>query len=634
MLQSISDGIRNSKWLGWLIVGIISVPFALWGIGSYFGVGEDAYVAKVNGVEISAREYERAYYQQRNAMAQQFGGRLPPALAEAGFIKTQTVEQLVTQQLLLQKITGEGYRVADSSLRDMIVNNPQFQIDGNFSKEAYDRQLRSLGMGPQQYEENLRQALALEQMRNGVVATSFRTAEENAAIEKLRAQTRSAKVLTFDVAKFSSDEPVDETQIEEHFKANAARYFHPEAVKLEYLELDQAALARDAQMDEAQLRRLYDEQRSAYSTPEKRYARHILIKTASDADEATMAEKRQQLEALRERIVAGEAFEDLAREYSEDPGSAKEGGDLGLVQPGVMVKPFEEALFDLQEGELSAPVKTTFGFHLIKLDRLEPGAVQPFEEVRDKILEQEQLRAAENVFYDRVDVIANEAYENSDSLTPAAEASAIAVSRSDWIERGSGPGIGEHAPVRNAAFSQPVLAQRLNSDMIEIGNNHVVVIRVAEHRERRAKTLDEVRDEVIAAVKLKRAQEAADNAAEQALAALKDGAAPSDVAERYDIELVEHEAVARDGNEPDAVLRNALFRMPRPDPGSASYLKLSSTSGNPTLLVMHEVTSVVPEKEDTEATPVSARLSGPNEYNAWLEALKSAAEIERREELL
>ncbi|MDH3451359.1 MAG: peptidylprolyl isomerase, partial [Gammaproteobacteria bacterium] len=427
---------------------------------------------------------------------------------------------------------------------------------------------------------------------------------------------------------------VSDAQIEEYFEANAAQFFHPEAVKLEYLELDQASLAKATDAEEADLRRLYEEQRSAFSTPDKRYARHILIKTDSDADEDALAEKRREIEELRERITAGESFEAIAREFSQDPGSAKQGGDLGLVQRGVMVKPFEEAVFALQEGELSEPVKTTFGFHLIKLDRLEPGSVQSFEEVRDKILEQEQLRAAENVFFDRVDVIANEAYENSDSLASASEAAGIEVAQSDWIERSGGPGIGEHTAVRAAAFSQSVLEQRLNSDMIEIGNNHVVVIRVSEHRERRAKTLDEVRDDVVEAVVVKRARDAAEEAAQQALAALQDGTEADEVAARFSAILNAYEGVARGDTEPDATLRNALFRMPRPDGGTSSYVKLNDAEGDPAVLVMHKVHSAEAESEDPDVVQPPRRTPGSNEYNAWLEALKSAAEIERREELL
>jgi peptidyl-prolyl cis-trans isomerase D len=299
-----------------------------------------------------------------------------------------------------------------------------------------------------------------------------------------------------------------------------------------------------------------------------------------------------------------------------------------------MVKPFEEAVFALLEGELSEPVQTTFGFHLIKLDRLEAGKVQTYEEVRDKLLEQQKLRAAENIFFDRVDVIANEAYENSDSLKPASEAAGIPVLQTEWIDGSSGIGIGEHQAVRSAAFSPSVLDQRLNSDMIEIGNNHVVVIRVSEHRPRRAKTLDEVRDEVTEAIVLQRARDAADAAAKQALEALRNGSEAPDVAARYGAILATHDGVARGDAEPDANLRSALFRMPRPQAGAASFVTLNDSAGNPAVLAMHEVQSVAPEPEAADASQASQRTPGSNEYNAWLEALKNAAEIERREELL
>ena len=167
MLQSLSDGIRNSKWLGWLVVGLITVPFALWGIGSYFGIGEEPYVARVNGVKITSRDYDRAYNQQRSALSRQFGGNLPPALAESSFIKTQTLENLINRQLLLQVVENEGYRIADQTILDEVSSAPQFQVDGHFDKDAYERQLRSLGYSPRQYEDNLRSLLPLQQLQGG-----------------------------------------------------------------------------------------------------------------------------------------------------------------------------------------------------------------------------------------------------------------------------------------------------------------------------------------------------------------------------------------------------------------------------------------------------------------------------------
>ncbi len=639
MLQSLSDGIRNSRWLGWLVVGLITIPFALWGIGSYLGVGAEPYVAKVNGVEISAREYERAYNQQRAAISRQFGGRLPPALADAEFIKTQTVDGLINRELLIQTLTDNGYRVADATVRDEVLNANQFKIDGRFDKDAYERQVSSMGMSTQQYEDQLRQALALEQMRSGIAETAFYSPSELESIERLRKQQRKVVLLSFPAEKFRTEDEVSEERVQEYHAANAAAFFVPEAVRLEYLELDQNRLADTVTVDEDTLRQHYEEQKQRFSTPGRRFARHILVKTDASMDEAARAERLAHVEALRARIEAGESFEDLAREFSEDPGSAKQGGDLGEVPRGIMVQPFEEALYALDEGELSAPVKSTFGYHLIEAYKVEPGTTQTFEEVREQLRRELQLREAENLFFDRVDVLANEAYENSDALTPAAEATGLPLKTSEWIERDRGEGIGADPAVRNTAFSPTVLDDRLNSDLVELGANHVAVVRVIEYRTRAPRPLEDVREEVIAAIREADALAGAQAAATEALAALRAGEAPQSVAERLGAELSVEEALARNAPGVEPAVREAVFRLPRPAAGAASYAQVSDSQGNPVVLALQDVMDS-PAADETQTASAADEQSrevqnlGNREYGAWLEVLRRQAQIERREGLL
>ena len=245
------------------------------------------------------------------------------------------------------------------------------------------------------------------------------------------------------------------------------------------------------------MRERYEQLRESLTTPEYRTARHILLSLEADADDVKQQEVREKIDGLKSRIDAGEDFATLAREFSQDPGSAADGGDLGEVERGMMVKPFERVLFSLQPGQVSEPVKTQFGWHLIKLLEVNGGETPAFEQARDQIEQDLKNELAENQIYDLAENLANIAYEQPDSLLPASEQLGLKIHTSDWFTRSKGEGIAENAAVRQASFSDDVLQQNRNSDAIELGDNRMLVLHLKEHQAAQQQPLEEVRERII-----------------------------------------------------------------------------------------------------------------------------------------
>lgn len=537
MLLAIRDKVTG--WLAYIIIILISIPFALWGITEYFGVGGEETVATVDDAEITQREFDRAYARYRAQINAIYGGRPPELLTNDAVLKEQVLQQMIERELLAQVTAREGYRIGDEQLGEMIRGMDDFQVDGRFDKATYEGQLRSQGWTPAGFEYEYRLARRIDQLQEGLLASAVASRRAARLVEELRRQEREIAYLRLDLDARPGGEPPTEAQVAEYYESHPDEFVEPERVRIAYLALDQQALAAEADVGEGALRAAYEEQAPLHTRPEEREARHILITVDAEADPAEWEAARERIEALRERVLAGEDFAELAREHSEDPGSAPEGGDLGPVTRGLMVEPFEEALFALSEGELSEPVRTRFGWHVIRLDAVRPESRKSFEEMRPDLEADLRRRAAESVFYDRVEQLANLTYENPDSLVIAAEALGLPVEESDWFTRSGGAGVAASAKVRAAAFGPEVLGRGVNSDVIELDEGGVVVLRVLEHRPAERKPLAAVRDEIVRILERQEKERSLRALGERVEQALRGGADPAALAE-------EHQAAYRD----------------------------------------------------------------------------------------
>jgi peptidyl-prolyl cis-trans isomerase D len=469
MLQAINDRIKG--WLGIVVVILIGLPFALWGIQSYLDDSGPRYAAKVNKSEISANELERMVSLQRQSLLRQNNGKLP---IEEKLLRERTLTQLINQRLLEGFTYNNGYRISDTVLSERI--KQLFSVDGVFDRASFEASIASYGMNIPMYEQTLRNELRLQQMQSAIVNSAFVTRDEVNKLAALNEQTRDISVLTFNVEHFSTASNPTEEEIKQYYEANLQQFMMPEKIKVDYVEITSDSLAETATVDEAQVKKMYDDYVASASGREERKARHILIQTGDNK-----AAAKAKIESIKQELEHGANFADLANKYSQDAGSASQGGDLGWVASGEMVKPFEQALFTMAKGSVSDIVETQFGYHLIELDDIRSEPIASLDVKRYEFEDELKAEAAASMFYDLTERLASTAYENPSSLDAVVGALDLKVKTSDYFTRSSGEGVAADEKLRNVAFSPAVLEQGSNSDIIEINPKHVIVLRLNDH---------------------------------------------------------------------------------------------------------------------------------------------------------
>lgn len=632
MLQTIRE--RAQGWIAWAIVILISIPFALWGIQSYLGVGSEPVVAKVNGIEITEREFEQRYQQLRMRLRDQLGAAFRPELFDDRVMRPQVLEQIISETLLLQVSHDMGLRASDAELRTAIMSNPSFQRDGRFARDAYERMLQLQGLSQVQYEEGLRQRIVGSQLERALIASELVTEHELKETLRLDRQQRRLSYLRVPKADFLSDEPIGDDQITAYYQANQERFQVPERVRLRYLVLDASTMAPAQTPDEDGLRAAYEADLERFRRNEQRAVRHILVALPTDADAQAESDAKARIQAIRERILAGEDFGEVAREATEDPGSAAQGGELGTFERGLMDPAFDRAAFTLDQGALSEPVRSAFGYHLIEVTAIDQAEVRPFEEVRDELLADASKRGAEGLFFEWAERLATLAYESPDSLEPAAEALGLELQTSDWLDRSGGEGIFANRRVIGAAFSDEVLRQGLNSDVIEPEPQvlQAIVLRVSEHEEAAARPLEQVRSEIVETLRAEQAAAAAQQLAEELAARVRAGEPLTEVAGRYAV--TDAGLVARDAAEVPEAMRSLAFTLPRPAEGAASVGSRALPDGDAAVVVVSEIIdgdldaldAAVREQQGREL----AQRTGSALFDDLLDDLQQRAQIERR----
>jgi len=627
MLQSIRDSAQG--WLAWVIVILISIPFALWGINSYLGVGGETVVATVDGREITEREFENNYQRFRSNLRQQLGGAFDPGLFDEGQMRKDVLERMVRSELLVETTGRLGMGVGANMVRSTIASIPSFQVNGRFDKATYERNVRQQGFSTAEYEQQIQQALATDQFSRALSNSTFITDAELEAVVRLKEQRREVSYLKLSATDFAQPSKITAEAVQAYYDANKGNFMAPEQVQLGYVELNVASLADALSWDDEKLRSFYEEHRGDYAKLERRRASHILI-TFEGEDEAATGSAREQAVAVLDRVRAGEDFASLAKELSQDSGSAAQGGDLGFVEPGMMDETFDEALFNLAKGEVSDLVRTTFGFHIIKLTDIEAGSESSFEEVRDEVQKNYQTFEAERQFYEYAERIADLAYESPDSLEPLAEALGLKVLSTDWLSAGSADIPGGSKSMA-AAFSEDVLKEGHNSEVIEIGPEHVLVLRVREHKEAAVKPLDEVKDEIATKLKKEQGSKLAREMGQSLLQRARAGESLEQVAQDLGHTVEKPGSVGREDAKLGAEISKALFALPRPQAEQPSYGHTETYSGDFVIIALHKVEDGSLEAMD-EAARDNLRLSlqrarGRETFQYLVEQLRADADV-------
>ncbi len=625
MLKLIRDNAKGV--VAWIIVIIIIIPFALWGVNEYFEGGGDVVVAKIGKRDVSLSEYQNLY--QREVMARrQALGRFDPD--DAG-VRRDVIDRLVNVEVLTQAAHDAGFRVADARLGQRIHAMREFQNDGRFDPALYQRLLQTSGLNKAQFEEGMRNDLLMEQFIRGVADTAFLTARDIDALLRLSEQRRRFTHLVLPASDHAGSVQIDGERVAQYYEQNKAQFAVPERVVAQYLELSMSSGANDLQVDEATIRRLYEERLPTLSVGEERRVRHILVEVDQNASAEALAAARAKAEALLAEIEAGAAFEDVARERSDDSGSARSGGDLGFFGRGAMVGEFEDAAFSMKAGELRGPVQSPFGFHLIRVDEVRPGSVRSFEEMASALAGEYRMARAEERFFDLTERLADLTFEHSDTLEVAAEALGLPIEETAPFSTDSGEGIAAERAFRDAAFSADVLEAGHNSQLIELGNDRVVVVRIADRYPASHLPLAEVHDRIEIELRQRDATEKAREIGERIIARLGEGASLEELAREYRAEWHPAATVGRDDVTIDPELLGVVFSMTRPVAAEPTTEGVQLLSGDYAVLALHEVVdgdvAAVDERERRAQAMALTQFLGQRAVGDLVESLRERNKV-------
>ena len=634
MFQVIRD--RAQGWFAWAVVLLLIIPFALWGIGEYFSGDAKTYVAKVNGIAITENDFQNAYERQRARLEEMLGGKIDPALIDDKRFKQEVLSSVIEEEVLAQAATDAGFRVSDIQLKTEIEKVENFQTNGKFDPELYNQFLRGQGFTTGVFEDRLRRSILVNQLRNSIIGTVLVTPREVDDDLLLGEQQRDVSYVKLPTSAFMDTAAVSDAELRQYYEKNKNSFKVPEQVSIDYIEFSAHAITQKVSVDEATLRGLYADQAASMAKDEQRRASHILIQAERSATEAMVAAARAKADKLLVRTRAGESFEQLAKQNSDDPGSAIAGGDLGFFGRGVMDKAFEQAAFSLVKGQISDVVRSDFGFHIIKLVDVKASRPASFEEMRGKLEADYRRRKGEEQFFEQVELITNAAYEHPDTLSDAAKVVSLMIQSSGLFTAESGVGVTTHAKVREAAFSEDVLRGN-NSEPIEVGSNVIVVLRLKEHKPAATQPLEAVRELIVARLHDEKARDKANAAGEALLAALKKGGGAAGLAKENHTEWKQIGYVKRDNQSPDAPAIGAAFKIPKPAASSASYWA-GDVGGEYMVVILHGVREATPASADNtlreNLKQAALRANAENEFKAFVEELKKKAQVERKADSL
>lgn len=572
------------------ILLLLAIPFAFVGVNSYFQTGDENLVARVNDQEITFNDFNQSFLAYRRQMQSRLGAAYDPSDYDNPIARREHLDSIIDETLLANAADQMGLDVDDELLAEQIRSFPAFQVDGVFNLEVYQARLLAQGLSAEQFEADLRNSIILSQLPVSLRDSSFATDSELDEYVALQNQTRSfrAVVVPADVTAVEAD--FTQEEIEAYYTANSADFRTEETVLIEYLELSADTMTAGAEPDEDYLRERFEQQKGRFLSPEQRLVSHILIEVTGDADEATRETARQEAEDLAERARAGEAFDALATEFSDDAGSAPVGGDLGWVEPGVMVEAFENAMYELtMEQPISDPVQTGFGWHVIQLRDIRESEGMSFEEARQTLLDEYFEEEAERQFLDLADRMVDIVYEDPTTLESAALDMGLEVQTAGPFTRAGGEGVGANPDVVAAAFGDLVLLQGSVSDPVDLGPNHMIMLRVREHSPVEIRPLGEVETEIIAALTAERADRAAQAAAETMRKQWQTGTFLDDLATEAGLEVVNVEAAPRRHQQPDPQVVTNVFKLPVPAEGETIDAVVRAADGH-ALVILEAVT--------------------------------------------
>lgn len=615
---------RAQGWVAWFIVGLITIPFALWGVNSYITGASDIVVASVNGEPIKQVEFQRSLQQYRERMREMMGDSFDPSLFDNQSTKQNILNGLIEQKLLYSANQTLGQRVSDNDINQAVQQTAAFQIDGEFDSERYRMLLARAGFSPASYETKLRIDLLGKELGNSIQRTAIVTKHDVDNLLRLEKQKREIAYGVIEAVPLATEMVISDDDAMAIYNDNKNQYTTPEQLSVDYIELSATELAKTIDIEEVVLKQFYTDSMGQFMSPEQRKASHILIE--GDAEQALKI-----LAAAEYRLSQGEDFSTVAKELSQDIASAPTGGDLGLLQRGVMDnEAFDSALFGLAEvDDVSAIVKTEFGHHLIKLTGIQASEGKAFADVKSEIEANYRRQEAEQLFFEQAERLAELSYENPDSLDLAADELALKIKTSTLFTREGGEGIAADKNIVNVAFNDEVLVEGLNSTVIELSDTHLVVIHKKEHVLTTQLPFENVSTEIKSILKSQRAEDKAIEMGKAILDELQSGvdAAPLfSEGQWYEAGIIERSETALDRD-----ILEQTYAMKKPK-DAAEYHGFTTSQGNYVIVkLMAVIDGDIAQMTAQDRGGLSSYLAkhhGDSELNAFLESLKAEADID------
>ncbi len=623
--------VHAQGWVAWFIVGLISIPFALWGVNSYLTGPSSVVIAKINGEEVPQAEYQQALQQYRDQMRARLGEKFDPEVFDRFEIKQAVLNGIVDKKLLRMASHDIGQQVSDKSILNNIRSTPAFQKDGQFDSDTYNRLLARSGLTPSRFEAQLRSDMLSQEISSNIQQSEVLGNYLLNDISRLENQVREVAYGVVYIKDKADSITINDIAVRDYYEKHAASYLAPEQMVVDYIELSVDDLSDAIEFDEEKLKQFYADNESQFIGPEQRQISHILL----EQDEKQALESYSVIKAS---IEAGDSFADLASKYSQDPGSSMNGGDLGLFQRKDIEPAFEKSVFDdMSEGDISELIKTEFGYHIILLTKIQAGEGQSYAEAKQDIEKMYKQQQAEELFYEKAQLLADLSYENPDDLQIASEELGLEIKTSPSFARGGGSGIASERKVITAAFSEDVLVNDLNSSVIELSKTRMLVLHKNKYTQSSQLPFESVAPSIREQLRYELARE---EAKEQGLAIIEKLKAGETASNLFKEDGWQSEQLVNRANTVvnRQILRQA-FSTPRPDK-SNQYSGFIAENGN---YIVVQVSAVLegdsipedyPQKEKDKLQAYLMSTYSDSELRAFIAGLKESAEIEVYEQFL
>ena len=632
MLQQIGDTLKGHKWLTYVVFGALTLLFSAWGAYGIanlsFGGGN--YVAKVNGQTIPFEDVRRAWQRQEQEWSQRFGGDIPSGTRT--MLQDQLLESYIRTTLMTDRARSLGYRVTEQELASAVQAESAFQIDGKYNADVARARLQQAGITEAAYEADLRSGLEASQVENGMRVSQFLTPAEVTRLQQLQGQQRQLRWATLPLERYEQAAKIDDAAVQAYYDAHKSAFLTPETVHLQYAQITLDEVAAQISVPDADLHAYYDKNKAHYTTNEQRHAHHILIAVSAKQNDAAALKKAQDLYA---KAKAGADFEQLAKQNSDDTGSAAQGGDLGFVEHASFDsdKPFGDALFALKAGDISPPVKDDFGYHVIRLDSVEVPKGKTFDEARADIESQLKHERATDKFGDLQEKIQAGLDTGTSDLGAIAKQFGLTAGDIPDFARGAGGGdLGNAKEVQDAVFSDAVLNEHRIGGPVVVGDSKLVLVRALDHKAPAPKALADVRDAIVTTLRKDEGAKAAQAAGEEAVKKLQAGADFDAVVKDLDLKSDPARFVGRTDPSVPASVRDPAFRAPKPAQGKAVYEAVAQPTGVLLLAVLAAKTEAPTPDSAQELEQQARQLAsqlGTDDAEAYLTTARKAAKVEK-----